>query len=97
MPARWSQPIRLRNWRTRSSSSASRCARPRAWRARHRAPKKPKPKAEKDADTRALEKLVSEAIGLKVEITHKGNAGGTMLISYKTLDQLEDVCRRLQS
>lgn len=60
-------------------------------------PKKPRPKAEKDADTRALEKLVSEAIGLRLEITHKGDGSGTILISYKTLDQLEDVCRRLQS
>lgn len=60
------------------------------------APRKTKPKPEKDADTRALEKLVSEAIGLKLEITHKGDGSGTMLITYKTLDQLEDVCRRLQ-
>jgi ParB family chromosome partitioning protein len=60
-------------------------------------PRKPKTKPEKDADTRALEKIVSEAIGLKVEITHKGGAGGTLQISYRTLDQLEDICRRLQS
>jgi ParB family chromosome partitioning protein len=60
-------------------------------------PKKPKAKPEKDADTRALEKIVSEAIGLKVEISHKGGAGGTLQISYLTLDQLEDICRRLQS
>lgn len=58
--------------------------------------KKPKVKAEKDADTRALEKLVSDAIGLKVQITHKGDGSGAMLITYRTLDQLEDVCRRLQ-
>jgi len=61
------------------------------------APKKAKHKAEKDADTKALEKLVSEAIGLKVEIDHKGAAGGSLQITYKTLDQLEDICRRLQS
>ena len=61
------------------------------------APKHAKPKPEKDADTRALEKLVSDAVGLKVEITHKGGAGGMMTISYTTLDQLEDICRRLQS
>lgn len=60
------------------------------------APRKPKVRPEKDADTKALEKLVSEAIGLKVEITHKGDGSGSILISYKTLDQLEDVCRRLQ-
>ncbi|MCA3561348.1 MAG: ParB/RepB/Spo0J family partition protein [Aestuariivirga sp.] len=60
------------------------------------APKKQKIKPEKDADTRALEKLVSEAIGLKLEITHRRDGSGNMVISYKTLDQLEDVCRRLQ-
>lgn len=59
--------------------------------------RKSKPKREKDADTKALEKLVSEAIGLKVLINHKGDAGGTVEISYKTLDQLEDVCRRLKA
>lgn len=61
------------------------------------APRKAKPKSEKDADTKALEKLVSDAIGLKVEITHRGADGGSLLVSYKTLDQLEDICRRLQS
>lgn len=58
--------------------------------------KRPKPKAEKDADTKALEKLVSDTLGLKVEITHKGDGSGSLVITYKTLDQLEDVCRRLQ-
>jgi ParB family transcriptional regulator, chromosome partitioning protein len=58
--------------------------------------RKPKAKSDKDADTKALEKAVSEAIGLKVEITHKGDAGGSVLISYKTLEQLEDICTRLQ-
>lgn len=58
--------------------------------------RKPKPKAEKDADTKALEKSVSEAIGLKVEIAHKGDAGGSLVISYKTLEQLEDICQRLK-
>ena len=59
--------------------------------------RKAKAKAEKDADTKALERAVAEAIGLKVEISHKGDAGGNILISYKTLDQLEDICRRLQA
>jgi ParB family chromosome partitioning protein len=58
--------------------------------------RKAKPKPEKDADTKALEKSVSEALGLKVEIDHKGEAGGMLTISYKTLDQLEEVCRKLQ-
>ena len=58
--------------------------------------RKPKAKSDKDADTKALEKAVSEAIGLKVEINHKGDAGGTVLINYKTLEQLEDICTRLK-
>lgn len=59
--------------------------------------RKSKAKPEKDADTKALEKLVSEAVGLKVLINHKGDASGTIEIHYKTLDQLEDVCRRLKA
>ncbi|MFM8747639.1 MAG: ParB/RepB/Spo0J family partition protein [Aestuariivirga sp.] len=57
---------------------------------------KAKAKPEKDADTRALEKLISDKIGLKVEIAHRQDGSGAMTISYKTLEQLDDVCRRLQ-
>jgi ParB family transcriptional regulator, chromosome partitioning protein len=53
-----------------------------------------KPKKEKDADTRALEKAISSLLGLVVDIRHKGPAG-EMVIRYKTLEQLEDVSRRL--
>jgi len=53
-----------------------------------------KPRPEKAADTRALEKSVGDALGLKVEIATKG-AGGTVTIRYASLEQLEDVCRRL--
>jgi ParB family chromosome partitioning protein len=49
----------------------------------------------KDADTRALEKSLSDRIGLAVVIDHKGN-GGKVTVSYKTLEQLDDVCRRLR-
>jgi ParB family transcriptional regulator, chromosome partitioning protein len=61
------------------------------------APKAGKPAPEKDTDTKALEKSISEAIGLKVNIQHKGDAGGMVSISYRSLEQLEDICRRLQS
>jgi ParB family transcriptional regulator, chromosome partitioning protein len=53
-----------------------------------------KPKKEKDADTRALEKAISSLLGLVVDIRHKGPAG-ELVIRYKTLEQLEDVSRRL--
>ena len=60
-------------------------------------PTKPKaPARDKDADTRALERSLSEVLGLKVNIEHK-EPGGTLSISYKNLDQLDDVSRRLQA
>jgi ParB family transcriptional regulator, chromosome partitioning protein len=51
--------------------------------------------AEKDADTLALEKLLSNVTGLNVAISHK-EKGGEVRIAYRTLDQLDDLCRRLQ-
>jgi len=54
-----------------------------------------KAKNDKDADTRALEKQLSETTGLRVEIKAKGREGGTLLINYKTLEQLDDVTHRL--
>jgi ParB family chromosome partitioning protein len=50
---------------------------------------------EKDADTAALEKLLSDTTGLKVLITHR-ERGGEVRISYRTLDQLDELCRRLK-
>ena len=56
-----------------------------------------KAKSDKNADTRALEKQISETIGLRVEIKAQGREGGTLLIKYKTLDQLDGVTHRLMS
>ena len=52
-------------------------------------------KAQKDADTLALERQLGEVLGLKVEIANKGRNGGTLIVRYKTLEQLDDVCNRL--
>ncbi len=49
----------------------------------------------KDADTRALEKQMSEAVGLSVSIKHKDKTGGQIIITYKTLDQLDGVIKKL--
>jgi ParB family chromosome partitioning protein len=51
---------------------------------------------EKDADTRALEKRLSDALGLKVLIDHHGD-GGVLSIRYSTLDQLDLVIARLEN
>ena len=60
------------------------------------APKK-KPSAatlEKDADTAALEKRLSNALGLHVAIDHK-DQGGRLEIRYRTLEQLDGICMKL--
>ena len=51
---------------------------------------------EKDADTKSLEKLLADVIGMKVAIKH-GKKGGDVKIHYSSLEQLDDICRRLQN
>jgi ParB family chromosome partitioning protein len=58
-------------------------------------PRKKSPtRPEKDADTLALEKRLSDALGLSVVLDHQEN-GGKLEIRYRTLDQLDGVCLRL--
>jgi ParB family chromosome partitioning protein len=52
--------------------------------------------ANKDADTVAVEKRLSDALGLNVSIDHRGK-GGVLRVRYRTLDQLDDVIQRLES
>ncbi|NTI63531.1 ParB/RepB/Spo0J family partition protein [Agrobacterium rhizogenes] len=52
-------------------------------------------KDDKDSDTLALERTLSDTLGLDVAINHRGN-GGQVKISYKTLEQLEEICRLLE-
>jgi len=49
----------------------------------------------KDADTRALEKSLSDLLGLEVTIAHRAGKG-EVRIKYASLEQLDDVCRRLR-
>jgi ParB family transcriptional regulator, chromosome partitioning protein len=50
--------------------------------------------AGKDPDTRALEKALEDVLGLAIDIQHRGT-GGEVRIKYKTLEQLDGLCRRL--
>ncbi|MEL6218158.1 MAG: ParB/RepB/Spo0J family partition protein [Pseudomonadota bacterium] len=59
------------------------------------APRAPKPKAEKDADTRMLEGDLTAAIGMAVRIEHAGQDGGEMRIRYRDLEQLDKLCQKL--
>ena len=52
--------------------------------------------AEKDTDTRALEKSIADNQGLSVAIQHEKD-GGHVRVSYKTLEQLDEVVRRLMA
>ncbi|WP_394888320.1 ParB/RepB/Spo0J family partition protein [Mesorhizobium sp. AaZ16] len=61
----------------------------------HREPSPSAAPRDKDADTLALEKLLSDVTGLKVAIAHR-DRGGEVRIGYKTLEQLDDLCRRLK-
>lgn len=48
----------------------------------------------KDADTLALERSLSDVLGLKVSVSHRAR-GGNIRIDYKTLEQLDELCRLL--
>ena len=51
---------------------------------------------QKDADTRALEGDLSAALKMNVLISHNSSQeGGTVTISYKDLEQLDELCRHL--
>jgi ParB family transcriptional regulator, chromosome partitioning protein len=56
---------------------------------------KPRKSAGKDADTLALEKRVSDALGLVVSVDHRGG-WGILHIHYRNLEQLDDIIRRLE-
>lgn len=56
-----------------------------------------KPKPEKDPDTRAVERALEEVLGVSVSIQHRANGAGEVRLSYKTLEQLDAICRRLKA
>jgi ParB family chromosome partitioning protein len=47
-----------------------------------------------DADLAALERQLGDILGLKVQVTHKGQ-GGHVTLHYSSLDQLDMICQRL--
>jgi ParB family chromosome partitioning protein len=56
---------------------------------------KPKKPQRKDEDTTVLEKILSDALGLNVEVAHKG-PGGQVIVRYSSLEQLDEIARRLK-
>jgi len=47
-----------------------------------------------DPDLAALERQLGDILGLKVQVTHKGD-GGSVTLHYSSLDQLDMICQRL--
>ena len=59
-------------------------------------PERPIQRAEKDADTRALETDLSAALGMQVSIDHRsGSEAGALMVRYASLDELDTLCRIL--
>jgi ParB family chromosome partitioning protein len=56
---------------------------------------KPKRRGGKDADTVALEKRLSDVLGLQVSVDHRGE-WGVLHIHYSNLEQLDEVLRKLE-
>ena len=56
-----------------------------------------KPSETIDPNIREVESSLSNWLGLRVQIVHKGAKGGELRISYKTLEQLDDLIHRLKS
>ena len=58
-------------------------------------PKQAQSTPEKDTDTLALERLMTNTIGMIVSIDHKSK-GGELRVAYRSLEQLDELCRRLK-
>ncbi len=52
-------------------------------------------RAPKDADTRALEKVLGDVLGARVRIAHNGDKG-ELRLRYNSLQQLDMICQRLR-
>jgi ParB family chromosome partitioning protein len=80
--------IIVKGWSVRQAEQAARA---------EKAPRTSSPRAVAapvDADLAALERQLSEILGLRVEVSHKGE-GGIVRLTYSTLDQLDMICQRL--
>jgi ParB family transcriptional regulator, chromosome partitioning protein len=55
----------------------------------------PRGRADKNANLVGLEKRISDALGLVISIDHRPR-GGVLSIRYRSLDQLDEVVRRLE-
>jgi len=50
----------------------------------------------KSADVVALEKELSDLLGMKVDLRDEGEGRGEVRILYRSLEQLDHLCRKLR-
>lgn len=60
-------------------------------------PNKAKKRTSKDVDTIAFEEELSTALGLKIELDCLNGESGVLKIYYKSLEQLDNVCGKLNN
>ena len=87
-----------RRWRARSSTTALTSVTSRRWfraSAATRRPASSRRHRDKDADTKAFEKELTDLLGLKVEIKRGSGESGTLVIKYGNFDQLDYIRQRL--
>ncbi|UAK24657.1 ParB/RepB/Spo0J family partition protein [Sphingomonas nostoxanthinifaciens] len=89
-PAALAQEAERRGLSVRETEALARGEKP----ARERTRSAPIEYKGSDADTAMLERQLGDQLGLKVGIAHSPK-GGTLTISYATLDQLDMLCQRL--
>ena len=58
---------------------------------------RPRRRSAKPADIAALEKDLTAALGLGVDLRHDASGRGEIRIAYRTLEQLEAICARLRA
>ncbi len=59
--------------------------------------KQAKTDGKKDTDILALESRLGDVLGLKVSVSFKKNGTGDVRVHYKNLEQLDEICRRLEN
>ena len=74
---------------------AERIAQEEAEQAAETTPARSRARAPKDADTRALEKVLEDVLGARVRISHNGD-NGELRLRYSSLQQLDMICQRLR-
>jgi ParB family chromosome partitioning protein len=57
---------------------------------------RPERRKSKSPDTIALEKALTDTMGMRIEIKERGEGRGQVVIQYRSLEQLEAVCAALQ-